>query len=167
LLLPTYNGSACRDAAPEAVNLLLQAVYGQEVAVPLQHLVQLTHLADQYQTTDLMDAIIKAVDDKPIVAQALAQLLPAAVAAGGTERLVERLLEQVVAQITSISQTPDLYQEWSLQVVQLVTKAAGGRAVYEALQVHKSVRDHSCMICCRLSQAVLWFNPHPQFWKRS
>jgi hypothetical protein len=117
------------------VTLLLQAIYGQEVAVPLQHLVQLTHLADQYQTTDLMDAIIKAVDDKPIVAQALAQLLPAAVAAGGTDRLVERLLEQVVAQITSISQAPDLFQEWSPQVVQLVTKAAGGRAVYEALQV--------------------------------
>jgi hypothetical protein len=39
----------------------------------------------------------------------------------------------VVAQITGISQARDLFQQWSPQVVQLVTKAAGGRAVYEAL----------------------------------
>jgi hypothetical protein len=43
-----YYRAGCRDAAPEAVTLLLQAIYGQEVALPLQHLVQLTHLADQY-----------------------------------------------------------------------------------------------------------------------
>jgi hypothetical protein len=153
----TADAAGCRDAAPEAVALLLQAIYGQEVAVPLQHLVQLTHLADQYQTTDLMDAIIKAADDKPIVAQALAQLLPAAVAAGGTDRLVECLLEQVVAQITAISQAPDLFQQWSPQVVQLVIKAAGGRAVYEALQV-----KHLGLSCMISGSCLLWCTPRPQ-----
>ncbi|KAF6257729.1 BTB/POZ protein [Scenedesmus sp. NREL 46B-D3] len=123
-----------RDADPEAVTLLLQAIYGQEVVVPLQHLVQLAHLADQYQTAHLTDALVQAVDDSPIVAHALAQLLPAAVAAGGTDRLVRSLLDQVVSQVTSIRQAPDLFQQWSPQALQLVAAAAGERAPYEALQ---------------------------------
>ncbi len=124
-LLESHNRDVTiRDADPDALQLLLQHMYGQQLHVPLPLLLLLMALADRYGLQALCQELQEWLDSRALSCQALVALLPQAKALA-CHAAVATLAEGVLDQVADfVGDEQQLLGSWQQDDVALVLQHA-------------------------------------------
>lgn len=100
-------------AEPAIVQLLLRHMYGINVKVPLQDLIDFFKLADQYQVRSAIDSLQALVKSYPLTAQEIQHLMPAAAQLGKATAVVRSYLAVKAAGfVDALLTSPDGTCKW-------------------------------------------------------